>query len=49
MNGKTNRVIAYLNKVFTHVAIKPAIQGGRMMELNSAIWREVVNAIQQDK
>ena len=49
MSGKTNLVIGYWNNFFTHVPIHLATKERRMVELDSALWRGVVTATQQDK
>lgn len=49
MSGKTNLVIGYWNNFFTHVPIHLATKERRMVELDSALWRGVVSATQQDK
>ena len=48
MSGKTNLVIGYWNNFFTHVPIHLATKERRMVELDSALWRGVVSATQQD-
>ena len=49
MSGKTNLVIGYWNNFFTHVPIHLATKERRMVDLDSALWRGVVSATQQDK
>lgn len=49
MSGKTNLVIGYWNNFFTHVPIHLATKERRMVDLDSALWRGVVTATQQDK
>ena len=49
MSGKTNLVIGYWNNFFTHVPIHLATKERRMIDLDSALWRGVVSATQQDK
>ena len=49
MSGKTNLVIGYWNNFFTHVPIQLATKERRMVDLDSALWRGVVSATQQDK
>lgn len=49
MSGKTNLVIGYWNNFFTHVPIHLATKERRMVELDSALWRGVISATQQDK
>lgn len=48
MSGKTNLVIGYWNNFFTHVPIHLATKERRMVELDSALWRGVVSATQQN-
>ena len=45
---KTNLVIGYWNNFFTHVPIHLATKERRMVELDSALWRGVVSATQQN-
>ena len=49
MSGKTNLVIGYWNNFFTHVPIHLATKERRMVDLDSALWRGVISATQQDK
>ena len=49
MSGKTNLVIGYWNNFFTHVPIHLATKERRMVDLDSALWRGVMSATQQDK
>ena len=49
MSGRTNLVIGYWNNFFTHVPIHLATKERRMVDLDSALWRGVVSATQQDK
>ena len=49
MSGKTNLVIGYWNNFFTHVPIHLATKERSMVDLDSALWRGVVSATQQDK
>ena len=48
MSGKTNLVIGYWNNFFTHVPIHLATKERRMVELDSALWRGVISATQQN-
>jgi len=48
MSGKTNLVIGYWNNFFTHVPIQLATRERRRVELDSALWRGVVSATQQN-
>ena len=48
MSGKTNLVIGYWNNFFTHVPIHLATKERRMVELDSALWRGVASATQQN-
>jgi len=49
MSGKTNLVIGYWNNFFTHVPIRLATRERRIVELDSALWRGVVSATQQNQ
>ena len=49
MSGKTNLVIGYWNNFFTHVPIQLATEERRVVELDSALWRGVVSATQQNQ
>ena len=49
MSGKTNLVIGYWNNFFTHVPIHLATKERRLVDLDSALWRGVMSATQQNK
>ena len=49
MSGKTNLVIGYWNNFFTHVPIHLATKERRTVDLDSALWRGVISATQQNK
>ena len=49
MSGKTNLVIGYWNNFFTHVPIQLATRERRIVELDSALWRGVASATQQNQ
>lgn len=49
MAGKTNLLIGHWNNFFTHVPIALATEQRRMIDLDSALWKGVLSATQQDK
>jgi 6-phosphofructokinase 1 len=49
MAGKTNLLIGHWNNFFTHVPIALATEQRRVIDLDSALWKGVLCATQQDR
>ena len=48
MAGKTDMVVGHWNNQFTHVPIPLAIHSRKKIDLNSAMWQDVLGSTRQN-